>query len=105
MIIDMLLFYFSNFVLDISDGFHDMGHVRWQTALALIGAWTLVCLCLIKGIKSQGKVRTCFQTLLEKSTQHLKLSVLIFHLLIFQAKLYILVEVYFFGFPFLGYVL
>ena len=33
-----------------------MGTIRWQTALSLLGAWTLVCLCLIKGIKSQGKV-------------------------------------------------
>ena len=33
-----------------------MGHVRWQLALSLLGAWILVCLCLIKGIKSQGKV-------------------------------------------------
>ncbi|KAK2155964.1 hypothetical protein LSH36_225g01061 [Paralvinella palmiformis] len=48
--------YFHNFVLDISDGFHDMGVIRWQTAVSLLGAWTLVCLCLIKGIKSQGKV-------------------------------------------------
>lgn len=48
--------YFHKFVLDISDGFHDMGGVRWQLALALLGAWILVGLCLIKGIKSQGKV-------------------------------------------------
>jgi hypothetical protein len=47
---------FSNYVLDISDGFHDMGGVRWELALSLLGAWILVGLCLIKGIKSQGKV-------------------------------------------------
>ncbi len=46
----------SNYVLDISEGIHDLGAVRWQLALCLLGAWILVCLCLIKGIKSQGKV-------------------------------------------------
>lgn len=47
--------YFHNFVLDISEGVHNLGGVRWQMALSLFGAWVLVCLCLIKGIKSQGK--------------------------------------------------
>ena len=47
---------FSNYVLDISEGIHDLGPVRWQLALCLLAAWVLVCLCLIKGIKSQGKV-------------------------------------------------
>ena len=47
----------SNYVLDISDGFHEMGGVRWELALSLLGAWILVGLCLFKGIKSQGKVR------------------------------------------------
>ena len=46
----------SEFVLEISDGFHDMGGLRWQLVLCLMGAWTLVFFCLIKGIKSQGKV-------------------------------------------------
>lgn len=47
---------FSNFVLEISDGFHDMGEIRWQLALCLLAAWILVGICLIRGIKSQGKV-------------------------------------------------
>ncbi|CAH1797534.1 unnamed protein product [Owenia fusiformis] len=48
--------YFHNFVLDISEGFHDMGEIRWQLALCLLLAWALVAGCLAKGIKSQGKV-------------------------------------------------
>ena len=56
----MFVFIYSNNVLDISEGFHDLGPVRWQLALALLGAWILVGLCLINGIKSQGKVgRPC----------------------------------------------
>ena len=46
----------SEYVLDISEGFHDMGGIRWQLALSLLGAWILVGICLIRGIKSQGKV-------------------------------------------------
>ena len=48
--------YFHNYVLDISDGFHEMGSPRWQLVGALALAWLLVGICLIKGIKSQGKV-------------------------------------------------
>ncbi|XP_013399591.1 sodium- and chloride-dependent glycine transporter 1 [Lingula anatina] len=48
--------FFHNYVLDITEGFHDMGGVRWQLALCLLLAWTIVGLCLIKGIKSSGKV-------------------------------------------------
>ena len=42
----------------MSEGLHDMGGLRWQLVLCLLGAWLLVFVCLIKGIKSQGKVRT-----------------------------------------------
>ncbi|ELT97454.1 hypothetical protein CAPTEDRAFT_170971 [Capitella teleta] len=48
--------FFHNNVLDISGGFHEMGSPRWQMAIALFGAWVLVCLCLVRGIKSQGRV-------------------------------------------------
>ena len=48
----------SEYVLDMSEGLHDMGGLRWQLVLCLLGAWLLVFVCLIKGIKSQGKVLT-----------------------------------------------
>ena len=35
----------------------NVGSVRWQMALCLLGAWVIVCLCLIKGVQSSGKVR------------------------------------------------
>lgn len=57
----MFRFYFylsSNNVLGISAGLHEVGHLKWQLVLSLLAAWTLVGICLIKGIKSQGKVST-----------------------------------------------
>ncbi|XP_052805874.1 sodium- and chloride-dependent glycine transporter 1-like [Mya arenaria] len=47
--------YFHKVVLDISEGVHDMGGLKWQLALCLLAAWVLVCFCLAKGIKSGGK--------------------------------------------------
>jgi len=32
------------------------GGLRWQLVLSLLGAWIIVCLCLIKGVQSSGKV-------------------------------------------------
>jgi hypothetical protein len=49
--------FFSHFMLDISDGVHNLGTVRWQIACCLLLAWSLLFLCLVKGIKYSGKVR------------------------------------------------
>lgn len=46
----------SRHVLEISDGFHDMGAPKWKLVLCLLLAWVLVCVCMIKGIKSSGRV-------------------------------------------------
>ncbi|OWF53371.1 sodium- and chloride-dependent glycine transporter 2-like [Mizuhopecten yessoensis] len=43
-------------VLDISENIDTMGGIRWQLALGLFAAWLAVFLCLIKGIKTSGKV-------------------------------------------------
>ncbi|BFZ19809.1 hypothetical protein BsWGS_22848 [Bradybaena similaris] len=43
-------------VLRKSDGLEDLGSLQMHIALALLAAWILVCLCLIKGVKSVGKV-------------------------------------------------
>lgn len=48
--------YFYNHVLGISDGVHDLGAVKWKLALCLMAAWVITFLCLIKGIKTSGKV-------------------------------------------------
>ena len=38
----------------------DIGEVKWDIALCLLLAWVIVCGCLVKGIKSSGKVTTHF---------------------------------------------
>ena len=43
-------------MLDISDGIHDIGTIRWELAGCLLLAWTVVYLALWRGIKSIGKV-------------------------------------------------
>uniref|UniRef100_A0AAQ5Y515 Transporter n=1 Tax=Amphiprion ocellaris TaxID=80972 RepID=A0AAQ5Y515_AMPOC len=39
-----------------SEGLHDPGPVRWQLALCLLAAWIIIFLCMLKGIRSSGKV-------------------------------------------------
>ncbi|XP_002733078.1 sodium- and chloride-dependent glycine transporter 1-like [Saccoglossus kowalevskii] len=48
--------YFGGFVLETSTGVFDMGGIKWQLSLCLLLAWILVYLCIIRGIKSAGKV-------------------------------------------------
>ncbi|XP_042907514.1 sodium- and chloride-dependent glycine transporter 1 isoform X3 [Parasteatoda tepidariorum] len=48
--------YFHNFVLGITDGLHDLGGMRWQLALCLFACWSIVLICLLRGVKSMGKV-------------------------------------------------
>ncbi|XP_060068612.1 sodium- and chloride-dependent glycine transporter 2-like [Ylistrum balloti] len=42
--------------LEISKGIDVLGHIPWHLAVCFLAAWTLVTLCLIKGVKSMGKV-------------------------------------------------
>lgn len=48
--------YFDEVVLQKSAGLGDMGSLRIELFLALLGAWILVYFCLWKSIKSSGKV-------------------------------------------------
>ncbi|XP_035681588.1 sodium- and chloride-dependent glycine transporter 2-like [Branchiostoma floridae] len=48
--------FWKHYVLDISEGLEHPGTVKWQLALCLFLAWLLIFCCLIKGIKSSGKV-------------------------------------------------
>lgn len=50
-------------VLELTSGVDEPGYVRWPLFLSLLGAWTIVFLCLIKGIKSSGKVMYIAATL------------------------------------------
>lgn len=52
-----------------SSGLGDPGPVRWPLALCLLAAWTLLFLCLLKGIRSSGKVRGAGGTQGAGSTQ------------------------------------
>ncbi|KAL1470138.1 hypothetical protein MTO96_024607, partial [Rhipicephalus appendiculatus] len=44
------------YVLEISDGLEDLGGVKWDLALCLLLSWIIVVACLVKGIKTSGKV-------------------------------------------------
>ncbi|XP_033739718.1 sodium-dependent proline transporter-like [Pecten maximus] len=43
-------------VLDISAGFHDFGSLKGHLVICLLITWIIVYLCVIKGIRSSGKV-------------------------------------------------
>ncbi|XP_054156343.1 sodium- and chloride-dependent glycine transporter 1-like isoform X2 [Oppia nitens] len=48
--------YFHNFVLGITEGIHDLGGMRLELALCLFVCWLIVFVCLVRGVKSMGKV-------------------------------------------------
>ena len=48
---------FSNYFLGKTDSMEDMGDFRWKICLSLLFCWTVVFLCLFKGVKTSGKVR------------------------------------------------
>lgn len=43
-------------MLEKSDDPNVIGTLSWKLALALLGAWIMVFLCIAKGVKSSGKV-------------------------------------------------
>ncbi|XP_028399860.1 sodium- and chloride-dependent glycine transporter 2-like isoform X2 [Dendronephthya gigantea] len=48
--------YYNNHVLGKTDSLEDMGDFRWKICLSLLFCWTVVFLCLFKGVKTSGKV-------------------------------------------------
>ncbi|XP_077296604.1 glycine transporter [Arctopsyche grandis] len=48
--------YFTNHVLGISSGIEETGNIRLSMAACLFTAWSIVFLCLCKGVQSSGKV-------------------------------------------------
>lgn len=42
--------------LDETTTWSNYGGLKWDLVLCLLGAWVIVCLCLIKGVQSSGKV-------------------------------------------------
>ncbi|KAF5897546.1 sodium-dependent neutral amino acid transporter B(0)AT2 [Clarias magur] len=49
-------YYWYREALDISDSINESGGLNWKMTLCLLAAWTMVCLAMIKGIQSSGKV-------------------------------------------------
>ncbi|XP_033646292.1 sodium- and chloride-dependent glycine transporter 1-like [Asterias rubens] len=43
-------------VLNVSEGLNDIGSIQWPLLVSFLCAWILVYLCIIKGVKSSGKV-------------------------------------------------
>lgn len=48
-------FYWYNTAIKASPDIEHTGYIVWQLALCLILSWTILFICLIKGIKSTGK--------------------------------------------------
>ncbi|XP_067126161.1 sodium-dependent proline transporter-like [Centruroides vittatus] len=48
--------FWERYVLQLSSGIDEIGSIKWDLALSLFIAWLIVFLCLIKGVKSSGKV-------------------------------------------------
>lgn len=49
-------YYWYREALDISDNISESGGLNWKMTLCLLAAWSMVCLAMIKGIQSSGKV-------------------------------------------------
>lgn len=50
------MFETSHAVLGISSGIEELGHIRWPLVFFLFISWAIVCVCLVKGVKSMGKI-------------------------------------------------
>lgn len=48
--------YWNGRALRLSDGIHNMGPPQWDLTFSLLLAWIVCFLCLLKGIKTTGKV-------------------------------------------------
>lgn len=48
--------FWERYVLNITGGIEELGVVRWDLSLCLLASWVVVFLCLMKGVKSTGKV-------------------------------------------------
>lgn len=46
----------SNRVLNVSDSLGDIGTIQWELALCLLFCWVVVFVCLLRGIRTSGKV-------------------------------------------------
>ncbi|XP_017285718.1 sodium-dependent neutral amino acid transporter B(0)AT2 isoform X2 [Kryptolebias marmoratus] len=49
-------YYWYREALDISNSISEGGGLNWKMTVCLLAAWSMVCLAMIKGIQSSGKV-------------------------------------------------
>ncbi|XP_028673072.2 sodium-dependent neutral amino acid transporter B(0)AT2 [Erpetoichthys calabaricus] len=49
-------YYWYRVALDISSSISESGGLNWKMTVCLLSAWAMVCLAMIKGIQSSGKV-------------------------------------------------
>lgn len=52
-------YYWYREALNISNSISEGGGLNWKMTLCLLAAWIIVCLAMIKGIQSSGKVSIC----------------------------------------------
>ncbi|OWF55165.1 Sodium- and chloride-dependent glycine transporter 2 [Mizuhopecten yessoensis] len=48
--------FFQRGLLEVSEGLHEIGGIPWHLAVCYLAAWVILYLCLVKGIRSSGKV-------------------------------------------------
>ena len=65
----IILIYWRQEVLNISDGIDEYGVINWKVTLCLLLAWVLVYLCIFKGIRTTGKVSFYFDFIRNLSNQ------------------------------------
>ncbi|XP_076319913.1 sodium-dependent proline transporter-like isoform X2 [Tachypleus tridentatus] len=48
--------YWEHYVLQLTEGIENSGGIKWDLSLCLLLSWIIVVFCLLKGIKTSGKV-------------------------------------------------
>ncbi|XP_013765184.1 sodium-dependent neutral amino acid transporter B(0)AT1-like [Pundamilia nyererei] len=57
-------YYFYRVTLNASNSIADSGGLQWPIIICLLAAWTVVCICCIRGISTSGKLIRNIRTLL-----------------------------------------
>lgn len=63
-------YYWYREALNITSSISESGGLNWKMTVCLLAAWVMVCLAMIKGIQSSGKVSMLESLLILLSTIH-----------------------------------